>query len=488
MIIRPLANVPAARFPGFIIGADRDTLTIRHAAGDSRVPVGSLASLAGRDKVIFACLPHRMLLQTGGRTQWQMSLWGGKITGFLHLPSGLKVRPLTTAWSDDIPLLFDTLASVGVQPASLSTMAVNLWRASLPAPRRIREVSPWPTGQLLGRAALYGGRKEATPGTHHNVGHYDMPAAYPHAMRGMPSRLVPIGSVPPEDRQTEGLAIASVAIPPALFGPLPVRTRDRELCFGWTPMADTLVHGVWPLRELRMVEDTGGRVIYHSVSVATGPALFVDWLDVAVPLVRSLPGIAGQLGKTLTARLWGMLALDPSRPRTIVTWDSSGRPHSRLEPSTATAGQQQWRDDAVFVAALTTSRVRERLYREALAAVPDVVHVDTDGIIARACPPGWVEKWGDSRVEILGPQAYRRWCPQCHAVPGGHAGPHYSVAGVPASLVSELWDKIAEHPESLMPSAQDHVISGRDLSDVAAQTSTHPPTQTALTLSGLAAG
>ncbi len=150
-------------------------------------------------------------------------------------------------------------------------------------------------------------------------------------------------------------------------------------------------------------------------------------------LKLSFIGPAGALGKQLTTRLWSIFAINPQHKKEIVWWSDKKGKERHVQQGPATPNFV----DTAFISALTSSRVRVRLYREALLP-GGAVYADTDGAMVPwgTCPEGWTVKQQMEEVEIKAAQAYRWRCKDCGVV-GGHPPWHYSVAGIPEGRLAE---------------------------------------------------
>jgi len=329
----------------------------------------------------------------------------------------------------------------GVNPASIGTMSVNLWRSTLDSPLEFdsdpRDITP----------AMYGGRQEAVPGNYRHLAHYDLRAAYPHSMAGRPyaTTLRHVRVSPSFDSAEPGVGRASVTVPPDLrWGPLPLRPESFPDVVLY-PTGDTL-EGSWPLVELHLARELGCRVYVHEAWLPHDYCRPFDAWWRLMQQGRRLPGEAGTLAKMCANTLWGTFAMEGAlsewkwrtkhgtdTPRAVTIPDGRRNlPHARTR----------------HLAVETTGRVRARLYREGLLAstVPPL-HVDTDGIIVRGsapCPepagerPGqWRLKFSTRYCEIRAPQTYRYTCG--HGCGLTHLRWHYVSAGRTMAEAREHW-------------------------------------------------
>lgn len=293
------------------------------------------------------------------------------------------------------------------------------------------------------------------PGDYSASRYFDLGAAYPSCMAAepFPCRLIPVKVT--TRLAGVGLARATVEVPPMDWCPLPVRVRRGAVCYGWGT-----AEGWWTYRELALARDTGCKVTVHESWAGVRELdLFGPWWSV-VREGRALPGAAGALAKAVTSRLWGAFALEDDGGATVRWRDKAGRRPVRVRQHRARALPAA---RTVYVASEITARVRDRLYREALAAASDVIYVDTDGFIAGQDTPDnigtgpgeWRVKAAMPLVEIRAPQVLRHTCATCNR---DHAAWHYTVAGAPTSeLAARIFSRTqrtrGEGVASLQPGA-----------------------------------
>jgi hypothetical protein len=432
VIVYPHRGYKAYRLPMFVIHASDRAITLRHALGD--FTIRDLAGLRTSERVLYSCVSPDDLCLYGDPRAWRIRTWNGRISSMEY--GDVKVYPLTDAWDDTIPAFFDYLDSRGVAASSLNTMSLNLWRTTLTGSVAFHEESPY--DEMLGPVAIRtGGRKEARRGVYRNRSEYDITAAYPHALASpLPTRLAPApaGFVRRMDwDRWEGLATARIRIPPMHWGPVPVVVdlQTELTCYGFT-QANEWATVCLPLSELRMAAEFGcdvDLIRFHAGMDTDRP--FADWLAEVVPALRSLPGMSGVIGKLVANRLWSCFAVSPMGVRREHTFDVNGRMETTELPPDS-EGQILRRAATTYVGAIVQSRVRERVYREGICQLPDVVYIDTDGVISRrtdSVPVGWREKTRLRYVDVAGPQALNYYCDHCLPPPAGHDGPHWTVAG-----------------------------------------------------------
>lgn len=425
-----------------IIGAGPRALALVNDDGELRQAHGParcralLEPLRGQQVYSLAKLTNVVL--SVGADQWEGFTWKGALVR-VKLDGGPTVHPVRRALVGVEPFAaveglrsaLDWLDGLGVWPGSLGAMGWNLWRSTLTRPVRLAG-PPEPA-----RAALFGGRQEAPfPGDYADARYHDLGAAYPASMAAhpYPSRMV---QVSPQTALAGlvGLARATVRIPPLRWCPIPVRVGKGAICYGFGR-----AEGWWPARELLMARDAGCSVRIEELWAGIPDLdLFGPWWQL-VRDGRQLPGAAGAVVKGLTSSLWGQFAIDDTGGATVRWRDRWARrpvrvAHVRSKP----LPQQQ----AAYIASETTARVRGRLWREALAVVPDVLYCDTDAVVtgldlgpepAGVEPGRWRVKATMVRCEIRGPQVMRHTCPTCGR---DHAPWHYTVAGAPTAEVAE---------------------------------------------------
>lgn len=353
------------------------------------------------------------LKNSNGAMNWVLDTWHGRDVKMTHTPSGTVVSSLrhTLDTSDnpfrDLMTTLDWLAGYGVKPASVSSMAWQLFRASLGRPVTIG------FDPEIGRRAFFGGRQESTrPDQYLKTKSVDIRAAYPTAMASRPMALS-LRQVHPStylNPMEPGLAHARVYVPDDMaHPPLPVRIDATAIQFQYGQ-----IEGVWTWAELNAAKDLGCDV---DVIAAWGPKrttdLFGTWWEMA-QTGRALHGAAANLAKAVANSTWGQFAMTPGERNEIAWCDDRGD----LPFITPVANRRMPQEWTVHLAAEITSRVRVQLLTEGLYGTnAPMFHVDTDGIIIgedRDLPknagPGfgqWSVKDHMDVIDLRAPQLYR---------------------------------------------------------------------------------
>ncbi|HZP28440.1 MAG TPA: hypothetical protein VFC99_05775 [Acidimicrobiia bacterium] len=300
------------------------------------------------------------------------------------------------------------------------------------------------------RAGYYGGRKQAHPGMFRDCVHYDLAAAYPHALgtTEWPFTLSPVRASERERHRlalhpdTLGLARASVVIPDELcWSPLPFPLGPDRHYLAWNRRSGA---GWWSTFELRLAYQHGAAIFvdelyaaplhhYDNGIPAGRTDVFGPWLA-EVKRARKLPHGADRLAKLHANRAWGMLAAAPI--------DTYWRRYSSLRPRRQRVVRRlpgrTYNPGGYWVAALVAAQVRARVYREMLDPLGDAaVHVDTDGVVGPRRHPGpypkgvSVGRWHMTPmplVRVYRAQRYRFTCTGCGL---DHPAWHTVAAGVP---------------------------------------------------------
>lgn len=454
MIFRPIKPQTRSRPIAFITDAGPSHLevTTEHGGVTRKTNKSAIELLLhGQDGMaVYSLVKPKQLASCLGFNRWEVIKYHNRIVR-LRFANAISIYPFSTFGPDPQALMpfFDAIRDLGVNPASMSTMARNTWLRLLPEPVWIKE---WGNDNA-GQRAFHGGRKEArqpTPAAYSGAHYLDLSAAYLQAMRApIPTHLRRTSATP-----TNGIVSARMRLPMAAWGPVPFRVargrRGTEFyCYG-----SGVGEGSWPSAEYSLAVDggAGGIAVTAAWEGYQLKPIFEAWLPWALNL-RTLEGKAGLAAKLLTTRLWSLFAMNPSsHKRQVVTFgDAKGRDRHVIE----SRGNGQTMGQATFIAAIIASRVRVRLYRELLGAGTGrggAVYCDTDGGIVPASTSigGWRPTRVMDRVEIKGCQAFRWACPECGSS-GGHPPWHYSVAGVPSdsglcqalfgyATPGQLWD------------------------------------------------
>lgn len=423
------------RLPIFIVNATDRAVTIRSELGDETIR--HLDRLITTNRVLYSCVDPDNLCLYGKPELWTIRTWNNRVSSMQY--AGVKVYPLVNEWDDTVSAFFDYIDSWGVAPSSLNAMSLNLWRATLLTSVSFHEETP--LDEMLGPTVIHtGGRKEARRGTYRHRVEYDITAAYPTALAAapIPARLAPapaswLRSQSLWNGSLDGLCVARVRIPPMHWGPLPVVLDiESELtCYGYTA-ADQWTTVTLPLSELRTAAESNVDVDILRCNVGIEPTRVFDrWYSQIVPALRMLPGVSGIIGKLVANRLWSCFAVSPYGVRREHTFSANGDMRTETLPADPT-GQVLRRAATTYVGALIQSRVRQRLWREGINHFPDVVYIDTDGLISKPTadiPAGWRAKTQMCFVDVAAPQAVYYTCPDCHKPPGGHEKGHWTVAG-----------------------------------------------------------
>ncbi len=379
---------------------------------------------------------------------WTATVWKGRASSMALDGTKVRIGNLRGALDAspdpyaDLRTFLDWVGGRNVNPASVGTMATNLWRSTLDGPMDL-DSDPKAT-----TPAFFGGRQEAVPGNYRHLVHYDISAAYPHSMAGKPYaaglRRV---QVDPKWRSDEpGIARATVLVPPDLrWGPLPWRHPDFPDAVAY-PADGGPVEGTWSLVELEAARALGCHVTMHEAWIPTSLCRPFDaWWEL-MQEGRRLPGGASILAKMVANTLWGTFAMEGD----LTEWKWSTKHGTDIpHPISPTAPRRNLPHARTrHVAVETTARVRVRLLSEGLYGCPvPPLHVDTDGIIVRGsipCPepaggrPGrWREKFRTRACEVVAPQTYRYTCGKGCDI--SHPKWHYVSAGRTPDEAREHW-------------------------------------------------
>ena len=442
MIIDPLkvskAKEIALLFPGHRLLTVQTQWGTQRFTGKRDVD-NALLKLSGFTCYVMSGL--QTLKNANGATNWVLDTWHGRDVKMTHVPSGTVVTSLRHTldaspdpWAD-LNLTMNWLRGYGVKPASVSSMAWQLFRASLARPVTIG------FDPEIGRRALFGGRQESTrPDKYLKAKSVDIRAAYPTAMASKPMALS-LRQVHPStylNPMEAGLAHAKVFVPHDLpHPPLPVRIDETAIQFQYGH-----IEGVWSWCELNAAQQLGCDV---EVINAWGPKrtadLFGTWWDMA-QTGRALPGAAGNLAKAVANSTWGQFAMTPGE-RNEVAWCDDRGDLPFITPVASRRMPQEW---TIHVAAEITSRVRVQLLTEGLYGInAPTFHVDTDGIIIsedRELPQNagtgfgqWSVKDHMDIIDLRAPQLYRYTKPDAPTVW------HYVASGLTPDQAVRMFDK-----------------------------------------------
>jgi hypothetical protein len=292
----------------------------------------------------------------------------------------------------------DWVRSFRATPGTFVGTALSILRGSLERPLMMREPGiPFEAFPLGGRieSAVERGRYEF-------VTSWDIHGSYPTAYRTLtfPRQYVRVANV---DLREDGFALADIVVPKGLpFGPLPLHERMR-LSF---PVGESF-SGLYPISELRMAQDVGAKVTPREGWIGRGRVgIFNDEWNRAVIAGRALGGPAGRLAKGTVNSLWGWFCM--SGRGEYWSWETGD--FKRVTDT------QEVKPRSPATAARIVSRVRERLYREALCEDIFIVGCHTDGVLTETGvtlnPNGkglgdWRIKNAGLCIDFLSPQVYR---------------------------------------------------------------------------------
>ena len=333
---------------------------------------------------------------------------------------------------------------------SVAGAAYNLFRTTLTKPLRF-----WAPPDIAD--ALWPGRREYfyPPARYYDMAYYDIKAAYPMSLiddgsifqRGVPThwRYVEEKGKVFTTNNLDGYGSASVFVPndnpPP--NPLPLRlrpgTRREQISY-----ATGAFEGTWPFRDI--VHAAMDNQLIRPPASGWVPSDYTDafgsdaWQAIRKEL-RSLPGLAGTLGKIADNSLWGMFAFDNTADAEIHWLRKDGDPAHITE--TRKPGVRRIHGAGIAVTA--TARVRARLYNGIRSS--KAVYCDTDGLIAPYIQPhetaplyqngskrkrvdgDWVLKERFGVLDIKAPQLYR-W------VNEGDVDWHYLGESMPTAFLS----------------------------------------------------
>jgi hypothetical protein len=460
-------------FPGWrALDIATDDGTTERVHGPQRC-YDALAALgeSGRQLYVTSNLTH--MRHTTGATAWEADVWRGRATSMRLAGTKVKVTSLrgTVDGPDaaaELGRATEWLASCGVAPASVSSMAWALWRRSLATALVIT------SAPSVGRKAFYGGRQEVRakgPGRYRHMVVADITAAYASEMAARPYglRLAPVSPSTALDPTVAGLAEATVIVPADMpFAPLPHRLGPEMIQFPTGRVA-----GVWPWVELAAAAALGALV---EVSRCWAPVVeaepFAHWWEM-VKVGRALGGGAGRLAKAIANSTWGLFAMAGDDRQTVRWADDVGERSVTVDLKPLTTRHHR----TAHIAAETTARVRARILTEALyGAGAGPVHVDTDGMIVRRSSPlpapagdapgQWRVKTPMREVEIRAPQCYRYKCASPCA--GCRVDEwHYVTAGMSPEAARGVFDRLgAGTPHAFL--GTDYVLPTRNTLDLGA--------------------
>ena len=373
-------------------------------------------------------------------SEWVMSTWRKSPISITHSLSGTRVLSLRSTLDRSLDPFSDLVRTLswareyGVSPGSVSSMAWQLWRASLD---RSYTIGADPS---VTRPAFFGGRQGIRrPAIFPDAESWDIKAAYPHAMRSGPFALSlrEVSTSTHLDPERAGIARASVHVPKGMPNPpLPVRIEDGVIMY-----QTGRLEGSWTWRELDAARRLGCDVEPLEVWAPAREAdLFSTWFDMS-STGRRLPGESSRMAKAIANSLWGQFAMTGDGRGEIHWTDDRGKNEivTDLDPR---AMPQDW---TIHIASEVTSRVRTQTLLEALSVrESSPLHIDTDGVIVESgsrTPDNqgddfgqWRRKEAMSVIDIKAPQVYRFRRP-------GESIWHYVASGMPTDVAFMLWEK-----------------------------------------------
>ena len=437
MKIKPLTT--SHDKPVAIVSPGKRSVTIYSAEGRHDYHGGrnvELAFVKYAGHVLYCSDNLAQLRHTTTARSWLCKTWRGREVRMLHVPSGASFVSLrgTLDYAEDpfaeLQTALAWLRGYGVSPASIPSMAWQLWRSTLD-----KEIV-MSFDDEIGKRAFYGGRQQiGKPRVYTDQVAYDIRAAYPVAMASKPYALSleevnPVSTINPD---YPGIAMAEVDVPEDLpHAPLPVRIQEGQISF-----QRGFIRGTWSWCELAAAIELGCQVkVHRSFAPRREVDLFGKWWP-RVAEGRDLPNGSGLLAKAISTSTWGQFGMVGTERGTRRWVDDSGR-RSLDIPEADRSLPHQW---TAHIAAETTARVRVRLLREGLYSNDcEPCHVDTDGIIVSkgtplpspggSGPGDWRKKETMGEVDVRGPQLYRWTCEGC--TDGSHAAWHYNASGIPA--------------------------------------------------------
>src|SRR6266704_734684 len=154
MIFRPIKPQTRSRPIVFITDAGPSHLEVTSEHGGIRRKTNRTAIellLHSQDSVaLYSLVKPKQLASCLGFNQWKVVKYHNRIVR-LQFDNAISVYPFSTFGPDPQALMpfFDAIRDLGVNPASMSTMARNTWLRLLPEPVWIKE-----SGKARGRILL----------------------------------------------------------------------------------------------------------------------------------------------------------------------------------------------------------------------------------------------------------------------------------------------------------------------------------------------
>ncbi len=358
----------------------------------------------------------RDLVRTCDARHWMgLRSTHGKYKTLKHHGPGPTVRRLgvTADIEPAAEALFtfvDFLNANGVRfGGSIAGAGLSLFRTTIDRPLRF-----WAPPEALD--ALWPGRREYfhPPRQWFDMGYFDIKAAYPAALLAgpIPTHWHQIDPLKWKDHP-DGFSIARCHTPtdnrPPYPLPLRLRPGSRRESISWAAGAFS---GTFPHRDLVNALDVDALIQADETWVPsryTSDFANPAWQELRLAM-RSLPGLAGTLGKLADNGLWGMFAFDSSGD-TEVRWRTRDGDMGHSDERKRTGIRKA---HGVGVALAATSRVRQTLWNGVRQT--DAIYCDTDGLIApsNATPTpstsgegSWYLKERLGVIEIKAPQLYR---------------------------------------------------------------------------------
>jgi len=402
------------------------------------------------------------LKQTTNAREWVLTTWKHKAVKMTHVPSGVTVTSLrgTLEGSDDpfrdLNKTLEWLRGYGIPPASISSMAWKLLRASLGS-----EVSVAADPEIT-RASFFGGRQEISkPGVYEKMRAWDIKAAYPTAMasRDFALSLRKVDNTTELDPTQAGLARAKVYVPRDLpYPPLPVRITDEAIQFQWGEL-----EGTWAWVELNAAKSLGCQVeVIENYAPGRTMDLFTNWWDMGQE-GRNLSGASSNMAKAVVNSMWGQFAMNGTNKQEISWADNKGE-----EPfETPLPNRSMPHRFGVHIASEVTARVRTQTLLEGIYGMTTrPVHIDTDGIIVSSETQAlknvgkdygqWRVKEDLRLMELKAPQLYR------YLRPDNPERWYYVASGLTYHAAREVFERNREPSEISYLSLNDVVLPSGD--------------------------
>lgn len=327
----------------------------------------------------------RHLIRTCDATHWTGTTKGsGKYQNLTHASGTtvhrLKIRGDIDAIAGGLFHFIDYLNENGaIFRSSIAGGAMSLFKQTLEKPINMWAPDCAANAFWPGRAEYFGDKERRF----YDMAYFDLKAAYPAALASEPvptrwKQCDPSKWQLHPDGFSRATAFVPYDSPPP--HPLPLRLNAGK-------KSEALVYptgafsGWWPHRDVRHADEMGMIVRVEETWI---PAAVTDmfantaWRALRGGL-RSLPGIAGTIGKMADNGLWGLMSFDGTKLKRVRWTDPTGDPTS-IEIVGAVNGIREMHGLGVALAA--TSRVRHSLWEGIRAS--NAVYCATDGLIAPA--------------------------------------------------------------------------------------------------------